>query len=55
MPAVCGEAEGSVVRFDQDGRRCAVAGRVLEDAWEDRLSVDVYLWREDRFYSQHLG
>jgi len=22
----------------------------LEDAWEDRLSVDVYLWRKDRFH-----
>ncbi len=23
----------------------------LEDAWEDRLSVDVYLWRKDCFLS----
>lgn len=26
----------------------------LEDAWEDRLSGDAYLWRKDSFY-QHLG
>lgn len=43
------------MRFNRDSRRCAVAGRGLEDAWEDRLSVDVYLWREDCFHSHHLG
>lgn len=26
----------------------------LADAWEDSVSLDLYLWREDCFYPQHL-
>lgn len=36
----------------EDAVRCLLTR--LGDAWEDSVSVDLYLWREDCFYPQHL-
>lgn len=36
----------------EDAMRCLLTR--LGDAWEDSVSVDLYLWREDCFYPQHL-
>lgn len=45
--------EGGHRGFTQAAKDVRLVTR-LEDAWEDRLSVDVYLWRKDVFL-QHLG
>ncbi len=47
-------AGGRSVRFNRQTTEDVRFGTRLEDAWEDRLSVDVYLWRKACFY-QHLG